>query len=181
MKKILSLVLCIIFAFSFAACGEEADKKGNHSVDVEYYANLGQINDVVYKLGDSVQETKTALEETVDDHGESNYFEYPSGEYSIMSDGAIYCCYKTEDEGAGLTHVITTGDAYGFTVGAVSVEIRDIMSSIGFDAKERDAKSGEIFFLPAGAEMTVLEYEFQDNTLLFVFQEHALAATVISK
>ena len=181
MKKILCLVLCMVFVFSLAACSEESEEKGSHSVDVEYYANLGQINGVAYKLGDSVQETKTALEETVDDHGESNYFDYLSGEYTIMSDGAIYCCYKTEDESAGLTHVITTGDAYGFTAGAVSVEVRDIMSSIGFDAKERDAKRSEIFFLPAGAQMTVLEYKIQNNTLLFVFQEHYLAATVITK
>ena len=181
MKKILCLVLCMLFVFSLAACGEESEEKGSHSVDVEYYANLGQINDVEYKLGDSVQKTKTALEEKVDDHGESNYFEYPSGRYTIMSDGATYCCYETENENAGLTHVITTGDAYGFTAGAVSVEIRDIMSSIGFDAKERDAKRSETFFLPAGAEMTVLEYKFQNNTLLFVFQDHYLAATVITK
>ena len=181
MKKILCLVLCMLFVFSLVACGEESEEKGSHSVDVEYYANLGQINDVAYKLGDSVQKTKTALEEKVDDHGESNYFEYPSGIYTIMSDGATYCCYETENENAGLTHVITTGDAYGFTAGAVSVEIRDIMSSIGFEDTERDAKRSETFFLPAGAEMTVLEYKFQNNTVLFVFQDHYLAATVITK
>ena len=53
------------------------------------------------------------------------------------------------------------------------------MSEMGFDATEREAKSGELFFLPASAGTTVLQYQIKENTVLFVFQEHALSATVI--
>lgn len=181
MKKILSLVLCMIFAFSLAACGDDSDNASSHSVDIEYYAKLGQINDLKYKLGDDVETTQQLLNETTDDHGESNYIDYESGEYTVMTDGGVYCCYKTGDKDAGITHVVKSGDAYGFTVGAVSTQVRDVMSDMGYDATEREAKRSDIFFLPAGAQMTVLEYKIENNTLLFVFQEHALSATVISK
>lgn len=181
MKKILSLILCMIFVFSLAACGEDFDNKSDHSIDIEYYAKLGQINDLQYKLGDSVETAQELLNKTTDDHGESNYFDYESGDYTVMTDGGVYCCYKTEDKVAGLTHIVKSGDAYGFTVGAVSTQIRDIMSGKGYDATEREAKRSEVFFLPAGADMTVLEYEIGNTTVLFVFQEHALSATVISK
>ena len=179
MKKILCLVLCVVFAFSLAACGEENDKKSNHSVDIEYYVSLGQINDLKYKLGDSVDSAVESLEATLDDHGESNYFDYQSGEYTIMTDGSVCCCYKTDDESAGITHIVKYGDAYGFTVGAVSTQVRDTMSNMGYESQEREAKSGELFFLPASAGITVLEYQIKENTVLFVFQEHALSATVI--
>lgn len=181
MKKILCLVLCIVFVFLFAACGKDGAQKTEHSIDIEYYAKLGQINDLEYKLGDSVEKTKSQLNQTTDDHGESNYYDYPSGDYTIMTDGAVCACYKTDDESAGITHIVKYGDAYGFTVGDVSTQIRDIMSDIGYEATEREAKREDIFFLPAGADMTVLEYKINDTNLLFVFQEHALSATVISK
>lgn len=181
MKKILCLVLCVIFVFSFAACDKNSNKNSNHSVDIEYYAKLGQINDLEYKLGDAIDKTKTTLSETVDDHGESLYFDYTSGDYTVMTDGAVCACYKTEDESAGITQIVKYGDAYGFTVGDISTQIRDIMSDMGYDATERAATRDDIFFLPAGADMTVLEYKINDNTVLFVFQEHALSATVISK
>jgi len=148
-------------------------------VDVEYYAKLGQISDLEYKLGDSVEDTKTALGKTLDDHGEPVYFDYASKDYTVMTDGAVCCCYTTDDAEAGITHIVKYGDAYGFSVGAVSTQVRDTMSDMGFDATEREAKSGELFFLPASADITVLEYQIKDNTVLFVFQEHALSATVI--
>lgn len=179
MKKILCLVICIIFALSLTACGDNGGKKSNHSVDVEYYAKLGQISNLEYKLGDAINKTKTALSETVDDHGESLYFDYTSGDYTVMTDGSVCCCYKTDDEASGITHIVKYGDAYGFTVGAVSTQVRDTMSDMGYDAQEREAKSGELFFLPASVGITVLEYEIKDNTVLFVFQEHALSAAVI--
>lgn len=179
MKKILSLVLCIVFALSLTACSDKSGGGSEHSVDIEYYAKLGQISDLEYKLGDSVQDAKTVLSETLDDHGESLYFDYTSGDYTVMSDGTVCCCYKTDDESAGVTHIVKYGDAYGFTVGAVSTQIRDTMSDMGYESQEREAKSDELFFLPASAGITVLEYQIKENTVLFVFQEHALSATVI--
>jgi len=181
MKRFLCLVLCIVFAFSFTACGKKDDTKSNHTVDIAYYAALGRLDQFDYSLGDDIEETKTALSKTPDDHGDSNYFDYPSGEYTVMSDGAVCCCYKTDDMAAGVTHIVKYGDAYGFTAQTVSTQVRDVLSKMGFDATEREAKKGELFFLPAGADMTVLEYKIKDATVLFVFQEHALSATVISK
>lgn len=181
MKKIICLILCMIFVFSFTACGKDSSKKSNHSVDIEYYVKLGQINDLEYKLGNSVEDAKTLLNQTTDDHGESNYYDYPSGDYTVMTDGSVCVCYKTDDESSGITHIVKYGDTYGFTVGDVSNQIRDVMSDMGYDATERAATRNDVFFLPAGADMTVLEYKVKDTNLLFVFQEHALSATVISK
>ncbi len=181
MKKILCLVLCMLFVLSLSACGGNGGKESNHSVDIEYYAKLGQISDLEYKLGDDVEKTKTALGEKLDDHGEPMYFDYTSGDYTVMTDGEVCGCYKTDDADSGISHIVKYGDAYGFTVGAVSTDVRDTMSNMGFDATEREANKGELFFLPASAGITVLEYKIKETTVLFVFQEHALSATVISK
>lgn len=181
MKKFLCLVLCVVFALSVSACGKNSGGNERHGVDVEYFAKLGQISDVKYKLGDSVDKTKTSLSETPDDHGASNYFDYTLGDYTVMTDGIISCCYKTDDADAGITHIVKAGDAYGFEVGAVSTQVRDAMSKSGFDAVEREPKKGEIFFLPSSADTTVLEYKIKDCTVLFVFNEHALSAALITK
>lgn len=181
MKKILSLVLCIVFVFSLTACGNNSNSGSDHSVDIEYYAKMGKISDIDYILGADIDDAKTALLQTVDEDGESLYFDYTSGDYTVMSDGSVCCCYKTDTASEGITHIVKYGDAYGFNIGSVSTQVRDTMSDMGFDATERDAKQGELFFLPSGADMTVLEYEIKDTTVLFVFQEHALSATVISK
>ncbi len=193
MKRIVSIVLCIIFVLSLTACGGKEGKKNNHSIDVEYFAKLGQINEVDYKLGDDVDKTQKSLcakyeslqngEGDFAEEDEAFYYDFESGDYTVMTDGNISCAYATEDKGSGITHVVKFGDAYGFAIGTVSTKLRDTMSAEGFDATERDAKSGELFFLPGSAnmDMTVLQYKFKENTVLFVFQEHALSATVISK
>lgn len=180
MKKLFSLVLCVIFVLSLAACGNNSNGGSDHSVDVEYYAKLGQINDISYKLGDGVDETYDIISTaTLDDEGEYLYYEYETGDYTVMTDGTVCCCYKTEDKSAGITHIVKYGDAYGFNIGAISTQIRDTMSDMGYTATEREAKSGELFFLPSSSDITVLEYEIKENTVLFVFQQNALSATVI--
>lgn len=179
MKKILSLILCMVFVLSLTACGGNSGKKSDHSIDVEYYAKMGKISDIDFKIGASVEDAKATLELTVDDHGESMFFEYPSGDYTVMTDGTVCCCYKTEEKDNGITHIVKYGDAYGFTVGDVSTDVRDTMTDMGYTATEREAEKDELFFLPASADITVLKYEIKDYTVLFVFQQHALSATVI--
>ena len=182
MKKFLSLILTTCFLFCLCACGNNNGKAKNHSVDVKYYANLGQINDLDYKLGNSTQDTKSVLSTaTVNDDGEYLYYEYSAGEYTVMTDGTVCCCYKTDSASGGITHIVKYGDAYGFNQGSVSTEVRDTMTDMGYTAKEREAKSGELFFLPSSGEFTVLQYDFDKNSILFVFEEHSLSATVIYK
>ena len=181
MKKLICFVLCVVFVLSLTACGSEGNEKATHSIDIEYFVKLGQIKDFEYKLGDSIDDAKTLLSQTTNDHGESNYFDYPAGDYTVMSDGEICVCYKTDDQASGVTHIVKYGDSYGFPVGAVSTQVRDAMTGMGFTATERETKQGELFFMPSGSDMTILEYEIEGVTLLFVFQEHALSATVISK
>ncbi len=193
MKKILSLVLCMIFVLSLTACGGENTKKEKHNIDVQYYAKLGQINDVDYKLGDDVDKTLKSLsaeyskyqngEGEFDEEAEAFYYDFESGKYTVMTDGNVSCAYVTDDKKSGITHIVKFGDVYGFNTGTVSTKLRDTMAAAGFEATERNAKSGELFFLPGSAnmDMTVLEYKFKENTVLFVFQEHALSAAVISK
>lgn len=181
MKKLLSLVLCFVFAFSLTACKKDKNETLEHSVDIANFVANGQISDVEYKLGDNVEEVEAALSKAVNDHGESSYFDYTAKEYTIMTDGVVCCCYKTDDMSDGLSHIVKYGDAYGFAVGTVSTQLRDTMSKMGFDAKERDAKQGELFFVPSSNNMTVLEYKIEGVTVLFAFQESALSATVIYK
>lgn len=192
MKKILSLTLCIIFVLSLAACGEKSHNK-QHDIDIEYYTKLGQIDGVDYKLGDDVKKTKESLSaayyaldeddetHTHDHEHEAFYYDLESGDYTVMTDGNVTCCYKTDDKKSGLTHIVKFGDAYGFSLGDISTQLSKTMSELGFEAEERDAQDGEIFFLPSSSGMTVLEYKIGDVNVMFVFTEHALTATAIYK
>ena len=188
MKKIFSLILCVAFVLSLSACGGKGSKS-----DVEYYAKRGQIMDVDYTLGGDVDAAQQALsakymsfangEGELDEENEAFYVDFESGEYTVMTDGNVICCYVTDQKQDGITHIIKNGDAYGFELGIISSQLRDAMSKNGFNATERDADKSELFFLPGSANMnmTVLEYKFDENTVLFVFQDSALSATVIYK
>ncbi len=179
MKRFLSLLLAAAFVFSLAACSNNKSTVAKRDTDVERYAKNGRISDIDCALGDSIDDAKAVLSATLDDHGEPMYFEYPSGEYTVMTDGEACCCYKTANAASGITHIVKYGDAYGFKGGDVSTQVRDTMAKKGYDARERNAKTGELFFLPGGDTLTVLEYKIKNHTVLFAFQENALSATVI--
>ena len=133
----------------------------------------------LYKIGDMYKNGYYVEK----DEKEAFYIDFESGEYTVMTDGNVLCCYVTNQKQNGLTHIIKNGDAYGFELGLISSQVRDAMSKKGFKATERDADKSELFFLPGSANMnmTVLEYKFDENTVLFVFEDSALSATVIYK
>lgn len=186
MKKVLSVIICLVLTLSFTACKEKGSNGSDHSIDVEYYANLGQINDVEYILGGDVDKAQQSLSadesDSEDIHGHKKfYYDYESGDYTVLTDGIVCCCYKTDDKTEGITHLVKYGDAYGFIQGEISTQVSEKMESMGFSATEREARDGELFFLPSTGELTVLQYDFEKNTVLFVFEEHALCTTVIYK
>ncbi len=178
MKKLLSFVLCLVFALSLTACSEK-EEEYVHPIDVEVYAEQGTLSNLGYKLGDSVDETRIAMESLADETNELYFREFEADDYTVMTIGDISCCYKTDDEDAGLTHISKGDETFGFEAGAIVTDVRDKMSKLGYDADERDAKDGELFFL-MNDSYTVLEYAVKGNTLLFVFQSnYGLCSTVI--
>ena len=63
-------------ALSFSACGKKKEKTAENKVDLEYYAELGQIPECPYKLGadpDEIKEKLTAEDSSAEAAGE----EYP--------------------------------------------------------------------------------------------------------
>ena len=64
MRRLVALFLCLFLMLTFTACGK--DKKDNknetHTVDVEYYAKIGQIPEHKYHLGSDAVEMKNAFD-----------------------------------------------------------------------------------------------------------------------
>ena len=67
MKKIIAFSLCLIMLLSFSACGEKNDKSQD-KVDLEYYAKLGQIPEVPYKLGTDCEKLEKELSDAYEEY-----------------------------------------------------------------------------------------------------------------
>ena len=188
MKKALSLILCMIFVFSFAACKEKEEKSApvvstvKHNVDVKKLVDEGVIDTIDYKLGDDVETVKTALSQITDEHGDSGFdFNDAWEEYVTMSADGVFCRYEKDEESEGISVLAVNDGAFGFTKGMIPTKVSDAMKSLGYSTALRDVKDGEFFFLPKGTEAGVLEYRFDKNNLAFVFIEDGLSFTVIYK
>jgi hypothetical protein len=58
MKKLISLLLVFVFAFSFTACKNDDDKV-EAKVDIEYFADLGQIPECKYRIGQNADDIES--------------------------------------------------------------------------------------------------------------------------
>jgi len=63
MKKILSLVFSCVLIFTLCSCGEKEDTGKKATVDLEYYAELGQIPECEYTIGADVETLKKKISE----------------------------------------------------------------------------------------------------------------------
>ncbi len=189
MKKIVSIFLCALMLLSFAGCkSDKASAAKKHDIDVEYYASHGKMPECEFSLGESIEEIKKTLDERVEgeasdeeaghSHSEWEYTVYEENGLGLVALMGINIYYDAADEKT-VSELVSFGDGFGFKSGAVSLEVRDTMTSLGFETTEREAEEGEIFFLPASEALSVLEYSFEQNTVLFVFQDNALCATLL--
>ena len=171
MKKALSLILCIVFIFSFAACKEKEEKPTTstpiHTVDVKKYVDAGEFDTVEYKLGADVEQVKEKLQQITDDHGHESYNENenPDTGYTSISAGEYFCRYKTDQESKGISYIAINNGAFGFEKGTTSTKVREGMATLGYSATLREIKDGEFFGIPRGASAEVLEYQFEKNKL----------------
>lgn len=184
MKKTLAFMLIFFFVLTFSACGS-----GNHSsdeepgVDLEYYAGIGQIPECPYKLNDDPETVKTELAETAasyhgNEDGGAVIYDVSEGEKTVRIDnGKFIYCYEKEKEKNGLSYIVDLEDAYGFQQGTISTEVKRKLAA--YPCVERQANAEEFYVLYGAAERTVLEYTFGKRSILFVFEDNALTATVL--
>ena len=186
MKRIMAFILCACMVFLLSACAEKEEKtKTEHSVDVEYYAKIGQIPEHTYHLGADADEMEEAFEEE-DERNEENAENDPDAhlhsvyglmerdDYSILSyNGANY---YFKDDGK-ISAIVSLDDAYGFKIGQLSPEIKKALSK--FETEEKKGTEDVIFFLPAAESYTYFEYKFGENTVIFTFQNNALCAVAL--
>lgn len=193
MKKLVSLFLCLCVIFAFAGCSEEEKDSSVNTVDLKYYAELGQLPEAEYTLGadvDTVVKEQTAKmeaelnnheEDPNDAHGheeEMFYFERIEGENNVLLDNGNICYYYNKvNKDKGVSYIVSHGDAFGIKLGTLITELKEMCADVEF--KEEILTEENAFFATQGFEGTVLKADFDGTVILFVFQENALSATAI--
>ncbi len=195
MKKLLALSLCFVVIFAFASCGEKK-AKSKDSVDLSYYANLGKIPEVSYKLGADCENVEKELQAEYDaflatdphnspDHDHDHdveeiyYNRSDEGDYIFLNNGSKYFLYKKDQAKKGISCIVTFGDAFGFKMGTFIVDVKKAMPNTKF--VEEEITEGSVFFEEFLSSGTVLKTQVNGVTIMFVFQEGELYCTAMYK
>ena len=181
MKKTACLILSLIMIFSFEACGKEKDNDKTDSVDLEYFASLGQIPESDYKLGQNVDELENELaskDESAVSAGEEYVFAVTEGEKSVRIDnGAFSYFYEKEKKDKGISYIAAFDTAYGFKIGDSLLDVKHSLAE--YEYSEEPADANNVFFLMGIENGTVLKYSFDDADIIFVFQDGELFAAAL--
>ncbi len=195
MKKLLAFLLCFVLMFSFTAC-KGGSKKSNDEIDIEYYAKLGQIPEMKYKLGFDCEKAATELQTEYDeylsggghdnaDHDHDHYTEdiyferKEENGYIVLDQGnkGFYC--KASDGDNKIDALYTFDNAFGIETGSLAYDVKNKMASIEF--VESEITDGSLFYADYLTEGTVLSAEFDDVTVQFAFQDSGLVCTAVFK
>ncbi|MBE6787420.1 MAG: hypothetical protein E7537_03625 [Ruminococcaceae bacterium] len=192
MKKLISLFLSLVLAVSFTACSNKNGKREN-SIDLEYFANLGQMPEAKYSLGENPQtiidELSKEMKKQDAEHGEDPnhshghdesmfFFEVTEGEKNVLLDNGNICYYYNKaNKDKGVSCIVNYDTAYEFPIGTVILELKNSLSNVKFT--EEPINEQNAFFASYVLDGTVLKAEFEKSTVVFVFQENELFATAI--
>ena len=165
MKKLFAFLLVMTLALSFSACGKKKEKTAENKVDLEYYAELGQMPECPYKLGAEAA-------------GEEYPFAVTEGEKTVRIDnGDFVYYYEKANKDKGISYIIATSKGYGFGVGTSILEIKNALPELEYT--EEDVNDSNSFFLMGTMGGTVLKYTFKTRVISFFFSENELTAVTL--
>lgn len=182
MKRIACFLLSAVLLLCLAACGKDADKKKTATtLDLEYYAESGQIPECSVRLGADVEELKSELEKKLteaESTGEEYVYNVTEGEKSVLiENGAFQYYYEKERAEQGIALIVSFDTAFGIEPGTSILEVKNLLSES--DCEEVPADSDNAFFVYDITDGEVLRCTEGDIVFLFVFSESALCATAI--
>ena len=179
MKRFISIALCLLIAcVCFSGCKDSKKNESAGSVDVEYYAKLGEMPECEYSLGADAEQIKEKAEKHFNESEEA-YYSLEEGEKSILIDtGDFKYYYEKEKAEKGVSLIVNNNTAYGFSLGTVSVEIENALSKFNSE-KVTDLEDDLFFIISPTGNIEGKKYIFGDNAVIFVFSDNALIATAI--
>lgn len=176
MKRILAALLCVALVVTLSACGQK-EKKTEHSVDVAYYAKLGQLPETDYKLGMEIEPLKKTLSDKAAADGEEGFFDVSEGEETVRLSTDMYTFhYEKQHADKGIGAIVCLDGGFGFEQNTVSITVKETLAD--YEGDEHTSTEGETFFLPFVQNCTTISYTFGEYRLNFVFQDNALCGIV---
>ena len=181
MKRIISLVLSIVFVLGLCGC-KTGKNKGENGVDIEYYANLGQIpeNDVV--VGTTYEELIAVLDKRgaeAEKNGEDyGYNEFEGESNVLISEGPYDYYYKKADSKKEIGYIISYGTAFGFEKDEVILNVENALKEYDY-TKDNANEQNAFFYFGDYSKAEVIKVNFKKSTIIFLFEESVLTATAI--
>lgn len=181
MKRIIAILLCLTFVFSFVGC-KSGKKNGGNGVDIEYFANLGQIPENDITLGTTPEKLKQTLDkrgEEAEKNGEHYGYNEVEGENNVLvEEGPYDYYYKKANPQNGVAYIVSYLDAFGFKIGDIIVEVEKKLGD--YEVEKLSANESNAFFYFGDYEKAqILRITFKKNTVLFLFEDNSLCATAI--
>lgn len=198
MRKLISVILCLVFVFSFVACGKNADDNASSSTVVDdksaeveaAVVTNGSIPELKFALGDSVYDLdayyKNLVKEQEQAHENTEGHVHEEGDILLnISEGVLSATYEIGSAKyyyekakakSGIAVVCSLGDAYGFKQGSSKQDIEAALS--GLEIKSLNAGEDELYFVPL-SEAIILRYKKGNKQLDFYFYSNELVATVL--
>lgn len=183
MKKLLVILLSVIMLFSFTACGKEEkqEDKKVEPINLEQYANTGSIPECKYTLGSDIETLKEELSAFAEsEEGSESLYDVTEGEETVLITNGIYNFYYDKSyKDKNIDCIVSFETAYGFEIGESIITVREKLSTTKF--KEEETNEDNTFFMFVPISGSVIKCEFEENTVMFVFEDNALCATAIYK
>lgn len=190
MTKLFSLFLSGLLVLCLVGCQNkytEADDLESvsslpHSMNILGYAERGEIPELPFRLGESVQTVKDNFMDHVESGSEIHGLEISEGDKTVwMQGGSMIFCYEKAKEDAGVSVLVAQEYGYDFSLGGVYA-IDDVISAVGAEEYDRAATDYEdAFFLPIIPEGSeCLTYQAGANELRFIFIDGYLSAVTLT-
>ncbi len=194
MKKIVSLMLCLLMVIGIVGCGKtegekEEEKPQNVSAEFKTNVTAGKIPEVKFAVGTAASEldkyysdTEKAMEEAHNGGGEvhsdddmllSSVEGFSTHTYEIGSEKYFY---EKSKKDKGVSVICSLGDAYGFKHGTSKADVEAALE--GLELQTLKAGESELYFVPL-IEAVILRYTEGDIRVDFYFNNNELVATTL--
>jgi hypothetical protein len=178
MKKVICMLLSVLIALTFVGCKNNKDGKIDipedsdyeHEVNVLAYAKKGEIPELPFKLGESIDTVKTKFKDTLSKGSEIEDLVITEGNITVQMDGgtSMYF-YEKGKEQFGVSVIVAKEEAFKVSMGGV-YSLQEIVKIVGSDDYvQTPAREEDVFFLPgAPMDYSCLIYKVGKYELRFI-------------